>query len=443
LAARPQLRTALLLFASTLVVYNLNFQRIASGDTAAASLLPFTLWLDGSIAADRFYPYLAQHAPARTLGFIVKDGHAYSAYPIALPLLLSPLYAPAALLVRAGGWETGRVVILAGVLEKFAASLVAAVSVVFFYFLVKRLASSGWAMVVTLAYAFATETWTISSQALWQHGGSELAVIAGLFCLTRWWDAPERRGPLVMAGLSGALAAAIRPTNVLFLAAVCASLLLAPNRRRALVTFCAFPIVVGAAVAAYNWHIFGRIAGGYDNAFGTPFWQGFSGLVASPGRGLFVYTPVAVFSLVGTVIWLRSRGLRQAPAYVVSLLFSITHAVLVSKWSIWWGGHCYGPRLLTDIVPCLMLLIIPATGLISRGAVLRLLFGLSLLTASFIQAVGAFCYPNSHWDEAPVAVGARPQRLWDWKDSPISRSLRAGPRLGPDPGFRGRVRDIL
>ena len=113
-APRPRLRTALLLFASALVVYNLNFQRIAASDTVAASLLPFSLWLDGSIAADRFYPYLAQHAPAQALGFFVKDGHAYSGYPIAVPLLLAPLYAPAALVVRAGAWDTERIVVLAG-----------------------------------------------------------------------------------------------------------------------------------------------------------------------------------------------------------------------------------------------------------------------------------------------------------------------------------------
>jgi hypothetical protein len=30
-------------------------------------------------------------------------------------------------------------------------------------------------------------------------------------------------------------------------------------------------------------------------------------------------------------------------------------------------------------------------------------------------------------------VGDRRDRLWDWRDNPIGRSLKAGPRLGPDP----------
>ena len=125
------------------------------------------------------------------------------------------------------------------------------------------------------------------------------------------------------------------------------------------------------------------------------------------------------------------------------MLFCIAQVLLVSKWSVWWGGHCYGPRLLTDIVPCLMLLMLPAMDRISRGAILRLLFGLMLFAAGFVQAVGAFCYPNSGWDEAPVAIGESQQRLWNWKDNPVSRSLSAGPRLGPAPQFKQKIRRVF
>jgi hypothetical protein len=114
-------------------------------------------------------------------------------------------------------------------------------------------------------------------------------------------------------------------------------------------------------------------------------------------------------------------------------LFALWSVLLFSLWPVWWGGHCYGPRLLTDIVPCLMILILPALEGISRSAAQRALLGLALTVSILVQAIGAFCYPHSQWDEQPVTVGDRPDRLWDWRDSPIRRSLRAGPRLGPDP----------
>ncbi|HSW50714.1 MAG TPA: hypothetical protein VLH09_11095 [Bryobacteraceae bacterium] len=73
----------------------------------------------------------------------------------------------------------------------------------------------------------------------------------------------------------------------------------------------------------------------------------------------------------------------------------------------------------------------------------RAAFVLLVTWSTFTQAVGAFCYPNSRWDETPVAVGSRPSRLWDWRDNPIARSLAAGPRLGPEPSIIPKLREVL
>jgi hypothetical protein len=405
----------------------------------AASLVPFAVWLDGSLTLDRFAAQVQQHPSA----FRVMDGHLYSGYPIALPLLLTPLYAPAALLVRAGGWDVARTVVFAGILEKLAASLVAALSVVLFYYLARRLADRRRAILVTLAYAFATETWTISSQALWQHGGSELAVIAALLFLMRSWERPQSRGALVLTGLLAALAVAIRPTNILFLGAVLCWLLASRCAAGRLALFLAAPAVTGAALLAYNLHVFGQVTGGYAMDFDGAFWPGLAGLLASPGRGLLVYTPIALFSILGAVVWLRRGRLSSPPAYLVSILFSISMILLVSKWRVWWGGHCYGPRLLTDVVPCLVLLLLPALQWMSAKPLLRACFGVALAASAFLQMVGAFCYPGSRWDETPVAIGDRPARLWDWKDSPVTRSLAAGPRLGPELRLRRQLLETL
>jgi len=420
---------------AALVIYNVNFQRIASGDTVAASLVPFSLWLDGSVTADRFYPYLAEHAPNQTQGFHLKGGRAWSAYPIAVPLLIAPLYGPAALVVRAGGWDTERIVLLAGVLEKLAASLVASLSVALFYLLARRLTSPRRAALVALIYAFATETWTISSQALWQHGGGELAVIAGLFALVR----PRETA----AGVAAGLAAAIRPTNGLFVAALLAWLVAARRKPREFAMAAAAPLLLGIATLAYNLHVFGRITGGHSAAFDAPLASGLAGLLVSPGRGLLVYTPVLLFSFLGLWAWWRDRARWSGPIWPVSAIFAVALVLATSRWPVWWGGHCYGPRLLTDALPCLVLLIVPALDWISRAASLRIAFVLLLGWSVFAQAVGAFCYPNSRWDETPVAVAERPARLWDWRDNPIARSLAAGPRLGPDRTHIPRLKKLL
>ncbi len=398
----------------------------------AAGLIPFSVWLDGSLAADRYYRYIQTHAPEQTVAFHLKDGRAYSGFPVALPLLITPLYGPAALAARAAGWDEGRIVVLAAVLEKLAASLVAALSAAVMYLLALRLASPAQALAAALVYAFATETWAISSQALWQHGGGQLAVAAGLYALVRFWEDPGRRRWVLLAGVAAGLAAAIRPSNALFVAAAAVWLAMATRKAADVAAFLFAPATLGAAVAAYNLHVFSRVSGGNPAAFQAPFWPGLAGVLVSPGRGLLIYTPVAVFAVAGAAVWLRNRSRFGGPVWPVSAAFAAALVLLVSKWPVWWGGHCWGPRLLADAAPALALLTIPAIEWMERRRLWRGLFIGAAVLSVFMQALGAFCYPNTRWDETPVAVGSRPERLWDWADSPITRSLRAGPRLGPD-----------
>ena len=54
-------------------------------------------------------------------------------------------------------------------MEKLAASLLAALASVLMFLLLRR-EGNPWALPLALAFAFGTNTWMISSQALWQHG---------------------------------------------------------------------------------------------------------------------------------------------------------------------------------------------------------------------------------------------------------------------------------
>ena len=55
-------------------------------------------------------------------------------------------------------------------MEKLSASFLAALSASLLYLVLRRRAKPSIALLLTLAYAFGTTTWVISSQALWQHG---------------------------------------------------------------------------------------------------------------------------------------------------------------------------------------------------------------------------------------------------------------------------------
>lgn len=437
---RRQKRFALLLFACSLVVYNLNFQRIASGDTLPASLLPFSILLDRSVNLDRFYEAVREHAPQHLRALALVDGHAYSAYPIGLPVLVAPLYIPAATVVAALDWSPARVMLLAGILEKLVASLIAACSAAAFYLLLVRLVEERQARWLAVVYAFGTSTWTISGQALWQHGGSQVAIILALLNLDKLRENADDHWAALLTGLFAGLSAAIRPTNVLFVAAAFAGVLVSSRRWRTLATFWVFPILAGGATVAYNLGVFNAVQGPPSLRFDAGFWQGLTGVLISPARGLFVYSPILLFSLAGAYEWLRRKPRAVSPVYLVALAFAVTQVLLIAKWRIWWGGHCYGPRLLADALPAFVILIAPAMDAIFRSGLLRPVFAALLAISVFVQGVGAFCYPASRWDETPVSIGERPGRLWDWEDNPIFRSVKSGPRLGPAGEILRRLR---
>ena len=179
-----RLRPYVLLFLGLNVVYHANFRPIDSSDTLPASLIPFSVVLDHSVTLDRFFPWLPRHIWYTPYVTHRSHGHHFSGFPIGGALLVSPLYVPIALAAR--HWDPGALVMLARIAEKFAAAAIAALSAVLLLLLVEANHDRALGLVLTLVYAFATETWSISSQALWQHGPGELAIIGCFYCLERW-----------------------------------------------------------------------------------------------------------------------------------------------------------------------------------------------------------------------------------------------------------------
>src|SRR6185369_552773 len=104
--------------------------------------------------------------------------------PIVTPLLIAPLYAPAVAALRLSGWRTTDLALVAELMEKLVASLVAALTIGLAYLLFRRSASRRDAAWLAVALAFGTNTWATSSQALWQHGVAELLVVVGLLLAT-------------------------------------------------------------------------------------------------------------------------------------------------------------------------------------------------------------------------------------------------------------------
>jgi len=85
---------------------------------------------------------------------------------------------------------------------------------------------------------------------------------------------------------------------------------------------------------------------------------------------------------------------------------------------MWWGGHCYGPRLLCELLPFAILLLIPAWELIQRHAWRKVFILAGILACAwglFVQ-VQALANPSVHQWNARPNIDSNPERLWDWSD---------------------------
>lgn len=418
------LRRALLLCLVSFLAYNANLREISSQDTIPTRLLPVAIILDQRLDLDRYFRDRPDDAP---LPYWIQrvGGHYRSSYPVLPALLAVPIYLGPVLLLGGDSWA------LVNLLAKVTGSLFAALSVLFVYLGLRRLDSGVDAVGISLVYAFGTSTWSTASQGLWGHGPAQLALAVALYCVLR---GEEDRRYLIGVGIAaGLLVAARPPTGFLGLALVASVAHRA--RWQSLPCLASFGVIT-LVFLLHNVLVFGSLQGGYAKltAWTTPLGDGLAGLLVSPSRGLLVYSPVLVFALLGLTLQGRGPHARVFRWAAVGFAASV---VLLSRAQIWWGGHSFGPRYVSDFLPLLALALVPAWKRQATSRPLRLLV-LSLATWSvLVQAAGAFYHPSPRdldWNTSPEDVDVAPHRLWDWRDPQLLRLLTHGPH---PPGFTG------
>src|SRR5262249_32964051 len=225
--------------------------------------------------------------------------------------------------------------------------------------LLRLLTDRGAALVLTAVYAFGTSSLSISSQGLWQHGPAQLALATAFYLIVLG----ERRPfAAALSGFPLAYAVVCRPADILMVLLVFLYVLLRHPRQAGWLFLSALP--AATFQLWYNVTYFGnplhRQFSQFDKgAWTTPVATGLGGLLASPARGLFFYSPVLLFGAWGLAsAWKRGGdGLLRAVGLGAALA-----TLLTAKWFMWWGGTTYGPRLLADLSPALVLGAVPVIG---------------------------------------------------------------------------------
>lgn len=440
----------LVLFLLTFIIYNLNFRNIDSADTLATSLLPFAI-------LDTHVPWLTASSPLiqpeNIVSFISRSNNLYSVYPIVTPVLVTPLYVIPYIAMMALhiplDMSNSTCFLIVFVMEKIAASFITSAALVVFFAGLKEIVRKNIALITTFILAFGTCMWSINSQALWQHGMIAL-LFSILFYLVVRNEKQEDFRIYILLGICSALLVFTRPSDMFL--ALPTFVYTAFRKRPYFLTYCVSGIITALPFLMYNESAAGNIFGGYGSllsefSFGFQALVHLAGVLISPNRGLFIYTPIALLSLLG-ILKIKSRIKNpelQRLFYCFGIAF-ILEILVYSTFNCWWAGTTYGPRFFSGSLP--LIFILAGIFLDSLGdsdnndrrdsasaRIVCLVIVSLILWSVFVQIVGAFYYPNGNWNDSPSTFMAGPfaqtdtTRLWDFTDTQIFRTFHAGPIL--------------
>jgi hypothetical protein len=417
----------LLLFILVYIVYNTVSRMTMSGDTNPAAFLPLALILHQTVFFDTFVG--AGLGPNVAYAFPEVNGHFVSLFPIVTPILITPVYFVSYLIytVFQVPFDSMSIMILA----KTCATIIAALSVVFVYLAGKQLFPQKIALVTALVYAFATSTWSVSSQALWQHGTVELLLILMIYLVIRNERERSRRY-IIFIGLLSGLFLFNRPPDAVLLLPVVGYIVW--YERQNLPVYAVSAAATALPFLVYNLSIFGNVFGGYKQnldffTFGIASIGNFAGLLVAPNVGLLVFSPVLVLSLYG---YLHIGSLSDERIRQVLFMFGpviVLEILVYSFFGLWETSvsFSYGQRFLTGLVPVLAIFLGIALHEIFkmepepfRKQAVRACVSLLIALSVIIQATGVFLYPLI------PDRGTSSERTWDWEHPIIIESWQYG-----------------
>ncbi len=312
---------------------------------------------------------------------------------------------------------------------------------------------------VALVFALGTSAWSTASRALWQHTPSLLLLALALWCAVRIDRAEPSQGsrpldPWVVAlGAAAVGATVVRPTNLAF-AAIIGIWVLVRRRDFVVPTLCSAALGGAATAAAFvgaSMIVLGQPVPDYYSAGRLELGGWFAEAVAanwiSPSRGLLVASPVVLLAVPGAIVAWRDPARRSLVVALGASVAAVT--VSISAFPQWWAGHAFGPRFMTEAVPQLFVLALPAfdraldlaglrVGAPRRARSVAAAVAVVALAAWSIgfHAVGAIAGASGCWNVYPVDIDADPGRVWSVTDAqvlePVHRQLDAERRAAQD-----------
>lgn len=388
---------------------------VTAGDTDLDEFYRAVPWWRTTGVGPDGLPYFVQR----------RGGRLYSSYPSGMV----PFAVPVVGLARLSGANLADPNVQMR-LEKLTASAVAGLALGVFFLIALHLVRPRPALAVTAILAVGSGMLSTVGQNLWQHDG---VVLGSLVVLLIEFRGPGLAGTLAQGVVCGMLPAC-RVTAVAFLVPFGLWVLVRSPRRAAVIAGAAG--LSAAPWVAYYVSVYGSPFGPSSSQMSGSLWSAdvagpLVGVLLSPGRGLLTYQPWVVLAPLAALPWVRRAGARRPGAggpagwELVCVAAVVLLAGVVSAWNCWWGGFCWGSRLVVEVVPLCALLCarpVAALGASARG---RCVVAALALLAVTVQVPGVYL-GAFRWNVVYAQVHR--EAVWSWSRAPFLAPINLPPR---------------
>ncbi len=280
----------------------------------------------------------------------IKRGHIYNSYPLGNAFLCVPIAAVAKMMGYSFHFKNGvyhaaneeRV-------QQIAASFLMAFLCLVWYRTANRFLPDSWSVGIAIVMTLGTSVWSTLSRALWMDTWGILiqSLVIDRFVAVRISGARFR--PLLVATLCS-WSFMIKPTYCIFIVVISIYILMV--HRVHFLSFASTGVFwLGVFIGSSLWNNGQILPSENTNATFLFRWQnipeGFAGILISPARGLFVYSPMLL--VAGYLLIKYWKKLPLHDLTKTALLFSALHVFLVSSYALWWAGFSYGPRYMAPL----------------------------------------------------------------------------------------------
>jgi hypothetical protein len=384
--------------------------RDTKSDPYATLLVSQAIVQHGTVRLDDYAPSLNfNHHGIKTI-----NGHVYSWYPLGTPVFSIPFVAGALAL----GYDMRRD---EGGTQIAIAALISVLVFIALYLTARNYLPPVASLFLAGLSFFGSSLTSSMATGLWNSDFTTFFCALLVLVLALWeTEKIERPCPYLLTILAFA-AYFSKPTGAIPAFLVFVYLLV--KRRELAIKYGAILGLLFWAFVLFSYLQFGRALPEYYDPrlmSGPISWTSLKGVLVSPSRGLFVYSPFFLLSLAGGVLFFKE--LRKNPLFWFSLAWFGFHAFTAAKRPQWWGGWCFGPRLMMEAIPSLVLLTILAgrEAFLSKKKILKgalvagfVLLGLWGVFVNVKQGLHNF-YAADAFNKFPD-MNENPEYIMDWR----------------------------